>query len=128
MKKKRVHRETHTKPKIPKVGDVIMSGKFARGKKSDGVVEVGCYESEGKVDPTRAKAKFVVERAELEGGGTAHGPYDVYPDGWHITARRLFKNGKYNPKGEVIDFYMTGCFNYMIEKVKIVDKMQMCFK
>ena len=80
----------------------------------------------GAYDPSRATAKFVVEMANMEGGGTGHGAGDVYPDGWHVEARRLNKDGTYNPKGEVILFYMTGCFSNMVEKkdVQIVSKLK----
>jgi len=49
-------------------------------------VELGAYDS------GRATAKFVVEKANMQGGGTGHGR-DVYPDGWHVQARRLNKDG-----------------------------------
>lgn len=83
----------------------------------------------GAHDLSRATAKFVVEAANMQGGGTGHGPCDVYPDGWHVRARRLNKDGSYDPKGEVICFYMSGCFTCMIEPkdVQIVGKMQMRF-
>lgn len=86
-------------------------------------VDLGAY------DQSRRKAKFVVESANMQGGGTGHGPGDVYPDGWHVQARRLNNNGTYDPKGEVIRFYMSGCFTCIIDKsdVKVVGKMQMWF-
>ncbi len=85
-------------------------------------VELGAYDS------SRAKAKFVVETARMQGGGIVS-PGDGYPDGWHVQARRLNDDGTYNPRGEVIQFYMSGCFTYMVEPkdVKVVGKMQMRF-
>lgn len=87
-------------------------------------VELGAH------DVSRAKAKFVVEAANMQGGGsTGHGPGDVYPDGWHVRARRLDNNGTYDPNGEVIQFYMSGCFTCMVEPkdVQVVGKMQLRF-
>jgi len=91
---------------------------------TDVTIDMGAY------DPSRGKAEFVVERAEMEGGSTGGGMngHDDYPDGWHINARRL-KNSVYDPKGEEIEFYMSGCFNCLIppERVKIIRKMKKTF-
>lgn len=121
------------------------------GKTEKHPVTVRCYESEdervaaaaksGKIPPktrtvelgaydsSRATAKFVVEVADMRGGGTGHGPGDIFPDGWYVRARRLNKDESYNPKGEVIYFYMSGCFTCMVEQkdVQVVGKMQMQF-
>lgn len=70
-----------------KVGDVLRSRRFT-GKE---------------------KHLWVVEDARMGGGGTGHGPHDIYPDGWQVTVRRL-KRGKYDPKGDTIRFYQSGCF------------------
>lgn len=91
----------------------------------------GAYieEDYGSVDLTRAKVEYVVIEARMQGGGTGHGPHDVYPDGWHVVAKRLDDGRKWNPEGEEIEFYMTGCFMNMIppNKVKIVGKMKVGF-
>ena len=71
--------------------------------------------------------EYIVIRAELEGGGTGHGPHDIYPDGWHIKARKLNSDGSYNPEAKTIDFYQSGSFTNMKEKVKIVGKMEQTF-
>jgi len=86
-------------------------------------------ENLGAYDQGRGKSKFVVESANMQGGGTGHGPGDTYPDGWHVQARRLDENGTYDPNGEVICFYMSGCFTCMVDpiNVKVVGKMQMRF-
>lgn len=80
-------------------------------------------------DPSRATARFVVEVAEIRGGSTGHWSDEIYPDGWCIIARRLRKNGNYNPKGETVGFYMTGCFPCMVapRDVKIIGKKKMRF-
>lgn len=69
---------------------------------------------------------YVVETADLAGGGTGHGPHDVYPDGWYISARKL-KNGKYDPKGMVVLFYQSGCFTAMNVDVPVIKTMKMSF-
>lgn len=146
---------------LAKVGDVIISPKFAFGRYSDEdkdfvivdgktrkypvmyhltedervaiaaksgkippksrTVELGAY------DPSRAIAKFVVEKAVMEGGG--RGQNDYICDGWHVLARRLNEDGSYDSKGEAIGFYMTGDFSNMVEPedVKVVGKMQKRF-
>jgi hypothetical protein len=83
----------------------------------------------GSADLSRAKAEYVVIEALMQGGGTGHGPGDVYPDGWHVVAKRLDDGRMWNPDGEEIEFYMTGCFINMIppNKVLIVGKMKMGF-
>jgi hypothetical protein len=138
------------------VGDVFMCNDphFANGRRSSDLKEITvgyddhpyvveqfvkcrhCGESTKKLqatkkydayDPSRLKGKWIVERSEMEGGGTGHGPHDVYPDGLHITARRLKKSGKYDPKGEAVNFYMSGCFSCMLEEVELVGKMKTRF-
>lgn len=84
-------------------------------------VELSAY------DESRSSARFVVERAELDGGGTGHGPHDIFPDGWYIKARRLNDDGTYNPNGELIQFYQSGCFTGLIPEVELVGKMKQIF-
>lgn len=80
---------------------------------------------------------YLVERAELEGGGTGHGQYDVYPDGWHVNIRQVRHVAKsrtrqedfiYNPIWPDYDFYQSGCFNMKLYKpVTVVARMQRTF-
>lgn len=77
-------------------------------------IELGAY------DPSRGEALFVVETACMQGGGIGHGPNDIYPDGWYIKARRLNENGSYNPNGELISFYQSGCFTCLIPQVDLI--------
>lgn len=150
---------TLAKNPLPNVGDVITSPKFAFGYYTnkdkeyvtvDGETEsypmqyrmdeeerVALAAKTGKIPPrnyvvelgaydlTRASAKFVVEMAKMDGGDRDQ----CYPDGWHIKARRLNQDGKYNKTGEVIDFYMSGSFTCIVlpENVKIASKMQATF-
>jgi len=80
----------------------------------------------GAYDQSRAAAKFVVEAADMQGGSVGR---DSYPDGWHVRARRLNKDGIYDPDGEVISFYMSGHFAEMVEPkdVHVVGQMKMMF-
>jgi len=73
-------------------------------------------------DVLRGTARFLVEKTAFDGGGTGHGPHDIYPDGDHIWIRRLkVLKGKdkeilkYDPKGETTHFYTSGCSNCFIE-------------
>lgn len=70
------------------------------------------------------KGLYVVERSAMEGGGTGHGEHDVYPDGWHVVARKLGKNEEYEPRGQTLDFYQSGCFRDLKPEVEIVGKMK----
>lgn len=72
------------------------------------------------------KGLYVVESVGMDGGGTGHGPHDVYPDGWCVQARRL-KDSKYDEKGRVIEFYQSGCFSNLLKNVSIVGKMKRTF-
>lgn len=83
----------------------------------------------GSSDLTRANAEYVVIDAKMQGGGTGHGPHDVFPDGWYVVAKRLKKGRKWDPKGEEITLYMTGCFTNLIppEEISIVGKMSVSY-
>jgi hypothetical protein len=84
-------------------------------------VDLGAY------DESRGNSSFVVEEAKLDGGGTGHGPYDIYPDGWHILARKLGKDETYDPKGQLIQFYQDGSFDCVISEIEVVGKMKRMF-
>ncbi|KKU33359.1 hypothetical protein A3K29_05560 [Candidatus Collierbacteria bacterium RIFOXYB2_FULL_46_14] len=84
----------------------------------------------GAYDETRGTARFVIERAEMEGGSTGGGMsgHDDYPDALHVTARRLFQNGDYNPEGELIKFtYDTNCYINSIDHVTVHGQMKLIF-
>lgn len=123
----------------PYVGDIIRSTSFAFGWKDDtGIIYVGeggnrtvsveiqdSIVVEGKQykraewkevdrsadDETRGMASFLVIDARMRGGSSGR---DAYPDGWHVTARRLD-----NPE-EIIKFYMSGAFIQVIPEVELV--------
>jgi hypothetical protein len=118
-----------------KVGDVIegderfvYSVSESTKSKSIGYHEKGQYYGKwGSRDPSRVGARFVVERAEEEGGGEGMGRGDTYPDGHHVIIRRLFPDGSYNDAGELLSFYQSGAFNCMIRNPKIVGHMTKVF-
>lgn len=118
---------TKTRPVMSHVGEderVAAAAESGTAPPKMRTTELSAY------DPSRSTAKFIVEAAAMEGGGSGgHGPGDDYPDGWHVKARRLNQDGSYDPDGEVIGFYMTGHFNCMInpKEVQVVGKMQMRF-
>ncbi|MDD5192562.1 MAG: hypothetical protein PHH54_00710 [Candidatus Nanoarchaeia archaeon] len=126
---------TLTKQKLVQIGDVIKIPQVG----IEGIIEnpnlfqkgrfnvAGPMKFRGHIDQEREKARYVVEKTYYGGGGTGHGPYDIYPDGWHVTARRLLQGDVYDPQGEIIEFYQTGCFLNKVETPDIVGKMQMMF-
>jgi hypothetical protein len=69
------------------------------------------------------KGLYVVEHAASKGGGTGHGPHDIYPDGWHIRARKLKADSSYDPHGVEIDFYQSGSFTVVNPTVPVVGKL-----
>ena len=104
-------------------------------KKNNQMLPSGAWieEDYGSPDLTRAKAEYVVFETKRQGGGAGMGVVfghnDVYPDGWHVVAKRLDEGRRWNPDGEEIEFYMTGSFINIIppNKVLIVGKMNMSF-
>ena len=71
--------------------------------------------------------EYVVIKTSYEGGGTGHGPGDVYPDGHRVIATKL-QNGKWKKEGEEISFYQSGCFTAMINPMQIALKRKMEIK
>jgi hypothetical protein len=61
------------------------------------------------------EGEFVEIDARSAGGGTGHGPHDVYPDGHQIIARKLI-NGVYDPTAPTVRFYQSGCFTNQIDE------------
>lgn len=61
-----------------------------------------------------AVGKYVVYKTAMEGGGTGHGPNDVYPDGHRVYCESL-----YNSNAR-ISFYQTGSFMNMIKPGEIM--------
>ena len=75
--------------------------------------------------------RYVVERAELEGGGIGHHADDKYPNGWHVTARRLNEDLSYNETNPYIDFYQSGEFDtaqvLMFKTIRVIGQMNRTF-
>lgn len=76
------------------------------------------------LDLSYLKGAYVVEHARMEGGGTGHGPGDVYPDGWHVRARKLADDGCYDPLGVMISFFQSGCFSVVNKEIPVVSRME----
>ena len=70
-----------------------------------------------------ANVEFFVASARMSGGGCAHGPGDVYPDGWGVEAKEVGGDRH-------IHFYMSGCFTNMLsmDDVKVVRKLRKVVK
>jgi len=55
--------------------------------------------------------RYVVYKTSYDGGGTGHGPHDIYPDGHHVFCERL------DDRKVKVDFYQSGCFTAMIKDI-----------
>jgi len=78
----------------------------------------------GEIDGIGA-GRYLVEKAEWGGGGTGHGPHDVYPDGWQVNIRRLAADDFYKPTNKASTFYQkTNCIGPSAESVLVVGKMK----
>jgi hypothetical protein len=60
--------------------------------------------------------KYIVYKTSQDGGGTGHGPNDVYPNGHHVFAEDI------NGNGLKVDFYQTGSFTAMITDISPIAK------
>lgn len=67
---------------------------------------------------------YAVLSTTMTGGGTGHGPYDIFPDGHEVTAVLLpsISSKPTKPSGGKIRFYQSGCFNQMVDPSHIVLK------
>ena len=57
--------------------------------------------------------EYIVYDTTYDGGGTGHGPHDIYPDGHHVFCRQI------SNRDIKIDFYQSGAFTAMIEEDEI---------
>jgi hypothetical protein len=62
------------------------------------------------------QGKYVVTSTAMDGGGTGHGPGDVYPDGYHVYAEKLSNSSI------EIDFYQSGAFTVVHERVPVISR------
>jgi hypothetical protein len=60
--------------------------------------------------------RYAVTRTTKDGGGTGHGPHDIYPDGHHVFCQKL------DESGIEVDFYQSGAFTAMIKEIEPVGK------
>lgn len=69
---------------------------------------------------------YLVVGTHYSGGGTGHGPHDVYPDGWKISYVEMPEKSldtsedgvQLTPEevdGETPHFYQSGCFTTYID-------------
>ena len=70
---------------------------------------------------------YVVTQAHMDGGGPGHGPHDTRSNGHHVFARKLKRNGTYDPNGSEIHFYQSGGFTAVNEDVPVDRKMAASF-
>lgn len=109
--------------KLLKVGDVIQL-KIGHDIYTDVPEHFINSNKRGSFKMTRAGIKigsetayfvgrYVVVKIKRDGGGTGHGPGDVYPDGHHVFCEAMD-----NPDLPIIDFYQTGCFTCMITDIE----------
>ena len=71
--------------------------------------------------------KYLVVETVMTGGGTGHGPHDVFPDGHRITLIQCSAGGdiSISPGAHIKRFYQSGCFSdeHMIEYLMPVAHM-----
>jgi hypothetical protein len=63
------------------------------------------------------RGKYIVTKTVMDGGGTGHGPHDVYPNGHHVFCESL--DGKRR-----VDFYQTGCFTCMLTDIEPIGRAE----
>ena len=63
--------------------------------------------------------KYIVCSTSFSGGGTGHGPHDVYPDGHHVFCVKA------DDRNVRVDFYQTGCFTAMIKDIEPIEKAEL---
>ena len=63
--------------------------------------------------------KYIVYKTTADGGGTGHGPHDIFSDGHHVFCV------KSDDKNVRVDFYQSGCFTAMIENIKPIGKAEL---
>lgn len=101
------------------VGDVIKSDKFYVWRKNrDGSYHL----SSG---PTVSGNEWLVIETKMTGGGTGHGPHDVFPDGHEVTIQML-NYGNKPDTSLTLKFYQNGCFINMIppENIKWIKTLK----
>ena len=67
---------------------------------------------------------YIVMETKKDGGGTGHGPHDVYPDGHHVFCQKYNDQIGNRAKPLKVDFYQTGCFTCMLPDIKPIAQAQ----
>lgn len=82
--------------------------------------EVIVGSSRNGMDTSFLKGNWIVSKTTYDGGGTGHGPHDVYPNGHHVFIEREVEDGKTLKA----NFYQSGAFTAMIlpEDIEVVGK------
>jgi len=106
-------------PNLLQVGQVFKILKPHLVRRRDGKLNVETHRSSNDVENI-ADTLWVVASTEMSGGGTGHGPHDVYPDGWGVRATQV--DGEGVPTGETLFFRQSGCFTNELlpEDVEVV--------
>ena len=63
--------------------------------------------------------KYIVVKTNSEGGGTGHGPHDVYPDGHRVYCVKA------DDSTVKVDFYQTGSFTAMIKDIEPIGRAKL---
>lgn len=113
--------------KGPKDLNQVFNYYSAKGRTLDTPTVGNARDDKAVVRKAKEAPEFVVVKTQMTGGGTGHGPHDVYPDGHEVTIRQLKKDGTYDDKGQEYRFYQSGAFNCMITDVAPTRKMKMGF-
>jgi len=64
---------------------------------------------------------YIVTKTATDGGGTGHGPGDVYPDGHHVHC--ISEDGK-----KTVDFYQSGSFIDIIKDIEPIRRAELTWK
>lgn len=68
------------------------------------------------------EGRYIVVKTSMDGGGTGHGPHDVYPDGHHVYCQ------KSDAPEQTVDFWQSGCFTAMITDIEPVGRAVMAWQ
>ncbi len=71
---------------------------------------------------------WVVVETSMTGGGTGHGPHDVFPDGHEVIIKLLNYSDKSLLNGHhSIRFYQSGCFTGLIlpKEIELIEEVDL---
>lgn len=66
--------------------------------------------------------EYVVIKTAMTGGGTGHGPNDVFTDGHRVWCQKT------SDSNVNVDFYQTGCFTAMIRDIKPIGQAKLVWR